>query len=68
MRPLRVVVVDIDAQYAFEVAAIDDQQPVEAFRADGSDEALGDRVCSRRPMKCPQSSEGPPQGVNALQW
>jgi hypothetical protein len=42
MRPLRVVVLDEDAQDALEVAAVEDQQPVEAFGADGSDEALGD--------------------------
>jgi hypothetical protein len=32
-----------------EVAAVDDQQPVHAFGAGGSDEALGDGVCLRRP-------------------
>jgi hypothetical protein len=48
MRPLRVVVVDEDAQDAFEVAGVEDQQPVEAFGADGSDEPLGDGVCLRR--------------------
>jgi hypothetical protein len=40
---------DEDAQHAFEVAAVEDQQPVETFGADGSDEPLGDRVCLRRP-------------------
>src|SRR6266849_439809 len=49
MRPLRVVVVDVDAERPFEVAAVEDQQPVEALRADRSDEALCDRVCLRRP-------------------
>ncbi|HYN50169.1 MAG TPA: hypothetical protein VES62_04520 [Thermoleophilaceae bacterium] len=44
MRPLGVVVVDIDAQDPFEVAAVEDQQPVETLVAHGSDEALGDRV------------------------
>jgi hypothetical protein len=39
-----VVVVDVDAQDAFEVAAVEDQQPVPAFGADGSDEPLGDGV------------------------
>jgi hypothetical protein len=48
MRPLRVVVLDEDAQDAFEVAAVEDQQPVQAFGADGSDEPLGDGVCLRR--------------------
>jgi len=48
MRPLRVVVLDEDAQDALEVAAIEDQQPVETFDAGGSDETLGDGVCLRR--------------------
>jgi hypothetical protein len=34
--PLRVVVLDVDAQDAFEVAAVEDQQPVETLGADGS--------------------------------
>jgi hypothetical protein len=33
---------DEDAQHALEVAAVEDQQPVEALGADGSDESLGD--------------------------
>jgi hypothetical protein len=53
VRPLPVVVVDVDAQHAFEVAAVEDQQPVEALGAHGFDEALGDRVrfgrANRRP-------------------
>jgi hypothetical protein len=36
-------------QHALEVAAVEDQQPVEALGADGSDESLGDGVCLRRP-------------------
>jgi hypothetical protein len=39
---------DEDAQHALEVAAVEDQQPVEAFGADGSDEPLSDGVCLRR--------------------
>ena len=49
MRPLVVVVVDVDAEYAFEVTAVDDQQPVETFGTHSADEALGDRVRLRRP-------------------
>jgi hypothetical protein len=37
MRPLRVVVLDEDAHDAFEVAAVEDQQSVQAFGADGLD-------------------------------
>jgi hypothetical protein len=51
MRPLRVVVLDEEAQDALEVAAVEDQQPVETFDADGSDETLGDGVCLRRPQR-----------------
>jgi len=47
--PLGVVVVGVDAERPFKVAAVEDQQPVETLRADGSDEALCDRVCLRRP-------------------
>jgi len=46
--PLAVVVVDVDAEHAFEVASVDDQQPVEALRTDCSDEALRDGVGLRR--------------------
>src|SRR6266496_710564 len=48
MRPLAVVMVDVDAEHAFEVASVEDQQPVEALRTDCSDEALCDRVRLRR--------------------
>jgi hypothetical protein len=44
-------VVDVDAQDVVEVAAVEDQQPVEALAADGSDEPLGDGVCLRRPHR-----------------
>jgi hypothetical protein len=44
MLPLGLVVVDVDAQHAFEVATVEDQEPVEALGAHGSDEAFGDRV------------------------
>jgi hypothetical protein len=39
--PLAVVVLAVNAQDAFQVAAAEDQQPVETFGADGADEALG---------------------------
>src|SRR5437016_3404358 len=48
MRPLAVVMVDLDAEHAFEVASVEDQQPVEALRTDCSDEALRDCVRLRR--------------------
>jgi hypothetical protein len=48
MRPLAVVMVGVDAQHVFEMATIQDQQPVETLGAHGPDEALGDRVRLRR--------------------
>jgi hypothetical protein len=48
VRPVNVVMLDEDAQRALEVAAVEDQQPVQAFGADGSDEPLGDGVCLGR--------------------
>jgi hypothetical protein len=41
---MAVVVVDEDAEHALEVPAVEDEEPVEALRADGADEALGDRI------------------------
>ena len=43
---MAVVVVDVDMQDSFEVAAVEDRQPVEALGAHGSDEALGDAFVS----------------------
>src|SRR6266550_7402103 len=45
---LAVVVLDVDAQDVFEVAAADDQEPVERFRSDGADEPLCVGVRLRR--------------------
>ena len=41
VRTLAVVMRCVEAQHAFEVAAAEDQQPVETLGADGADEALG---------------------------
>jgi hypothetical protein len=43
-----VVVIDVDTEDAFELATVDDQDPVEAFASDGADEALGVGVRLRR--------------------
>ena len=48
VRAFAVVVLDVDAQDVFEVAAADDQEPVETFGSDGSDKPLGVRVRLRR--------------------
>ena len=37
------VVLDVDAQDSFEMAAAEDQQVVETLRSDGADEVLGVR-------------------------
>jgi hypothetical protein len=52
MWPLAVVMVDVDAEDVLEVAAVENQQPVEALRADGADEAFGDRVGLRSTHRC----------------
>jgi hypothetical protein len=48
VRPVRVVVGDVFVQYAFEVAAGDDQDSVETFALDAADPALG--MCFR--LRC----------------
>ena len=49
---MAVVMSDVDAEHAFEVSAVHDQEPVEAFAAHGPDEAFSDRVRSRRSHRC----------------
>ena len=44
MWSLAVVMLDIDAEYRFEVTAVEDQQPVQALDARGPHKALRDRV------------------------
>ena len=51
VRPVGVVVVDVDAHDMLELSATDDQEPVEAVAADGADPAFGERVrlrCAKR--------------------
>src|SRR6266511_3200633 len=58
MRPLAVVVSDVDAQHVFEVTPVEDQTPVQAFGTRGSAEALGDRVrlrCTHRRLHDPDA-------------
>jgi hypothetical protein len=42
---------DEDAEHPLEMAAVEDQQPVETLRSDGTDEALGDGVRLRRSQR-----------------
>ena len=52
MRPVAVVMVDVDAEHLLELSPADDQDPVEAVAADGADPAPGERICLRRPKRC----------------
>src|SRR5215813_5748832 len=52
MRSVRVVVIGKDAEHTLEMATVHDQEPVEAFAANGADEALGDGVGLRRAHRC----------------
>ena len=53
VRALLVVVADVHAEYALELAAAEDQQPVQALTPDAADPALDVRVGVRRPERCP---------------
>jgi hypothetical protein len=61
MWPLAVVMVDVDVEYVLEVPAVENQQPVETFRADGAHEAFGDRVC----LCCPHRRLHRPDALTA---
>jgi hypothetical protein len=52
--PVAVVVLEVLGEDRFEVAAAEDEEPVEAFATGGAHESLGDRVGAagaRTPMK-----------------
>ena len=51
MRPVGVVVLDVDTQDTIELSAACDQEPVEAVAANRADPALGERVRVRRPKR-----------------
>jgi hypothetical protein len=53
VRPVTVVMVGEDVERAFEMLPVEDKEPVEAFRADGTHEALGDCVRLRRVHRRP---------------
>jgi len=52
VRPLAVVVADVDPKHVFELAAAEDEQPVEALAADAADPALDVRVRVGRLDRC----------------
>jgi hypothetical protein len=47
-----VVVADVGREHSFEVASVDDQDPVEALAAYGADPPFGERVGAGRPSRC----------------
>jgi hypothetical protein len=51
MRPMPVVVVDVDPEHSLEMSAPDNQQPVEALGADGPDPPLRAGVGPRRQLR-----------------
>jgi hypothetical protein len=53
---MRVVVMNVGRKDSFEVAAVHDQEPVEALTADGPDPPFDVRVRPRRPYRC---ADGP---------
>ena len=53
VRPVSVVMSGVDAEHVLEVAAVDDQDPVEALAPEGAEPALGLRVRVRGPDRRP---------------
>ena len=62
MRPVAVVMIDIDAEHLLELSAADDQDPVEAVTSDGPDPALGKRVRLRGLERCADHLQLPRSG------
>lgn len=62
----KVAVLDIDSQHAFEVAAVADQQPVQAFGPDGANPAFGVGVRLRRPHRGADHSD-PVRGKDVIE-
>lgn len=61
MRTMAVVVPHVGAQYPLQVACIHDQQMVEAFRPDRSDEPLGVGIGIRGLKRCPENLSACPR-------
>lgn len=51
--PVAVLMLDEDAEHPLEIAAVEDQEPVETLRSDGADKALGNRVIGVRTISIP---------------
>jgi len=52
VRPMPVVVIHVFGEHGFEMAAAEDEEPVQALSADRADKPLGDSVRARRPDGC----------------
>ena len=57
MRPVSVVVLDELTEHHAEVTRSGDQQVIEAFAAQGADEAFGDRIRPRCPHRCADDAD-----------
>ena len=71
MRAVPVVVIQVFGEDDFEMAAAEDEEPVQALPADGADKPLRDRVGARRPDgrlddPDPFSAEDGVEGVGEL--
>jgi hypothetical protein len=51
VRPMGVVVLNVDSEHVLEVAASEDQQPIQALGPDGADPPFCVRVRGRRPRR-----------------
>ena len=49
VRPMPVVMIHVLGEDSFEMAPVEDEEPVQAFTADGADKPLADRVRAWRP-------------------
>jgi hypothetical protein len=54
---MRVVVLDVGREDSFEVAAVEDQEPVEALATDAADPAFGERVRAGCANGCPDDPD-----------
>jgi len=57
VRAVAVVVVDVGREDSFEVAAVEDQEPIEARMADAADPAFGEGVRSGCTNRCPDDPD-----------
>ena len=63
MRPVAVVMIDVNAEHLLELSPADDQDPVEVVAADGADPALGERICLGRLERCADDLDAVASGL-----